>query len=514
MQQDNPSLSANFTGVIHNDTIDIGVKQGTLKTNLQPRIIFRGKSVSPDPSQRQNFTFPIHYTVTAEDGSLASYIAFVHEMSSLKEITSFAFRQTDNPVLSEDITGVPTGDTIVLYVSDKVDLKKLIPFITYKGKSLTPETGKPVDFTGKAFYTVVAEDQSTRTYTVIVTSNRMVFTGSANGTLFSVNPVTGKVLWKVDLGGQLSSPVYDQGIVITTSYGLIYGIDAITGKQKWVTKRLADYGFSSACMQSSVVYICGRTNGGSGGSTLYALDELSGKVKWQKLISSNDYGYLSSPTYGNGMVFVGEAGAGIHGFDAASGESKWTYDAGLTANKPAYSSGIVYVGMAASGVTAINAFTGQKIWDQKNYSNVWSGPAISNGKVFVSMATYYDNIRSLAAFDAITGKVQWQYNEDGRSPYVYQETVYCGSKNCLVYAVDANTGQLRWKSVNPGYSSNATNPVAAGGMVFINEPGNNLVALDASTGGIRWTFHADADLNTDPCVVSVDDVSFYPGHSN
>ncbi len=89
----------------------------------------------------------------------------------------------------------------------------------------------------------------------------------------------------------------------------LYALDAATGKKKWVfhvgdgifsgpnALPAADNGVSaSPAVANGVVYIA------SLGATVYALDAISGKVKWSFQIDDN---VDASPTVANGMLYIG-----------------------------------------------------------------------------------------------------------------------------------------------------------------------------------------------------------------
>ena len=77
------------------------------------------------------------------------------------------------------------------------------------------------------------------------------------------------------------------------------------------------------------------------------------------------------------------------------------------------------------------------------------------------------------------------------SPTIDGGTVFVGSRDAFVYAVDAATGALAWKSRTTG-GVNAT-PAVAYGRVFVVSEGEGtgevrLAALDVSTGRSRWSY--------------------------
>jgi hypothetical protein len=63
--------------VIGPNTIEVTVPFGTVVTALTPTIVHSGASISPASGAAQNFTSPVVYTVTAQDGTTKAYTVTV-----------------------------------------------------------------------------------------------------------------------------------------------------------------------------------------------------------------------------------------------------------------------------------------------------------------------------------------------------------------------------------------------------------------------------------------------------
>jgi hypothetical protein len=147
-------------GVIVGETIVVTVPYGTDVTKLSPVIQFSGKSISPASGTEQDFSNPVTYTCTADDGSERSYTVLVkHTASDTKEIYAF--------VIGNNI-GVISGTNITVTVPYGTDVTKLSPIILFSGKSISPASGVEQDFSGPVTYTVTADDGSEKNYTVMV----------------------------------------------------------------------------------------------------------------------------------------------------------------------------------------------------------------------------------------------------------------------------------------------------------------------------------------------------------
>jgi hypothetical protein len=156
------------TGIVDTDTktIAVTVPYGTDVTDLVPTIVVsEGASVSPESGTAQDFTESVAYTVTAADGSTATWIVAVTAVSgTAKEITAFSF-------VSPEATGIVDTDTktIAVTVPYGTAVINLTPTIEFEGSTIDPASGEAQDFTNSVAYTITAANGSTETWTVTVT---------------------------------------------------------------------------------------------------------------------------------------------------------------------------------------------------------------------------------------------------------------------------------------------------------------------------------------------------------
>jgi len=97
----------------------------------------------------------------------------------------------------------------------------------------------------------------------------------------------------------------------------------------------------------------------------------------------------------------------------------------------------------------------------------------------------------LYAVDGETGEKEWEFKEpEGivqSSPTVVSGTVYFGSNDNTLYAVDAETGEKDWSFDEPE-SNIESSPTVVGGTVYVGSNGGKLYAVDAETGNQEWEF--------------------------
>lgn len=121
-------------------------------------------------------------------------------------------------------------------------------------------------------------------------------------------------------------------------------------------------------------------------------------------------------------------------------------------------------------------------------------PAVAGDEIYVA-----DEGRDLVRFDARTGERTWTVRAEERFhgfPTVSEETVYAGSRDRGFYAIDRDSGDVRWRAeVVPGFGH-----AAVGDAVYVNTY-RNVVRLEATSGSVVWdTDFETADSVTTPAV--------------
>ena len=99
------------------------------------------------------------------------------------------------------------------------------------------------------------------------------------------------------------------------------------------------------------------------------------------------------------------------------------------------------------------------------------------------------------------GSVKWSFQTGGMvrsSPVLSADgsTVYVGSDDKNLYAIDATSGIKKWGFATQGlvYSTPALSP--SGATVYVGSRGGNLYAIDTATGEERWAFATGATYSS------------------
>jgi eukaryotic-like serine/threonine-protein kinase len=182
-------------------------------------------------------------------------------------------------------------------------------------------------------------------------------------------------------------------------------------------------------------------------------------------------------------------------------------------SSPAVADGVVYIGSGDGNVYAVRAADGVLAWKFATRGPVNSSPAVWAGSVFVSSLD-----GNVYALGAASGRLKWRFKTAGErrftapgihgliprtesmpdpydvflsSPAVVDGTVYIGSGDHNVYALDAETGALRWK-FRTGNVVHAS-PAVSRGVVYIGSWDRYFYALDARSGTVHWKFATGDD---------------------
>ncbi|HYQ13220.1 MAG TPA: PQQ-binding-like beta-propeller repeat protein [Solirubrobacterales bacterium] len=283
-------------------------------------------------------------------------------------------------------------------------------------------------------------------------SHESMYVLNKGGQLFALRTSDGKVLWERTLGANQTGPAYADGTVfVAQGNGTFTALDARTGKTRWTFH-------SPTGLQSSPLTAGGKIYFGSQGGLLYALDVGSGKLLWK---SDQGAPIKASPALHNGVVYVGDYKGDVHAVSASSGNPMWTTGTngypggGGFYSSPAIAFGHLYEARADGTLIALDLADGHVDWDFLATDDVYASPATSDVKgggptVFIGS---YD--QKLYALDAATGKERWTFNVGGPipgSPTVMGDTVYTSSfDTSKTTGLEARTGKPIWEWGSAGY---------------------------------------------------------------
>ena len=283
--------------------------------------------------------------------------------------------------------------------------------------------------------------------------------------------------------GASATPIVVDGMMyVTSSWSLVYALDAATGAEKWLYDPKVDRanGSKACCdvVNRGVAIYGDKVFVGVLDGRLVALDAKTGSVVWETVTvdQSLPYTITGAPRVANGLVYIGNGGAeyGVRGYvsayDAESGRLRWRFYT-VPGNPASRRDG------AASDsvmVRAAETWTGEwwklggggTVWDAIVYDPEFDQLIIGvgNGSPWnqaVRSPEGGDNLflSSIVALDAKTGAYKWHYQTTpgdtwdftATQPIILADLRIAGQqrkvavqapKNGFFYVLDRTTGQL------------------------------------------------------------------------
>lgn len=189
----------------------------------------------------------------------------------------------------------------------------------------------------------------------------------------------------------------------------------------------------------------------------------------------------------------------VYAVDTKSGTEVWRYpDKGNAQTMfyapPEVEGDALFVGNLANNFLKLNKANGTVIWTFSESKGWFIGQALADGNVI--LAPNAD--RSLYALNS-NGLLLWKFDNEHAfwaQPIVDTEVVFMGSMDHKVYALNYETGELRWETELQGAVVSAPVYDSENQMLYVGSIGKELVALSAIDGQIKWTYPKEGSIGS------------------
>jgi outer membrane protein assembly factor BamB len=239
------------------------------------------------------------------------------------------------------------------------------------------------------------------------------------------------------------------------------------------------------------------------------------QVKWKFQAGGQ---VISSPAVVGNTAYIASTNGNLYAVDLESGTQKWKLELGVRATaSPAVDQGTVYLGTYSGRFYAVDAASGKLKWKFQTegerrfagkhlhgsepaaesmpdpFDCYLSSPAIWDGTVYFGSGD-----GSVYALETGTGTLKWEFHTGDvvhASPAISDGTLFIGSWDSYFYALDAATGKEKWRFKTAedhkiynqvGIQSSAA---VMDGVVYFGCRDSNFYALDAATGKEKWRFN-------------------------
>ena len=377
-------------------------------------------------------------------------------------------------------------------------------------------------------------------YSSLTVPEGVVYVGSSENALYALDAATGDPLWRYEAGGAWSghtSPTVAGGVVYIGFDDHLYAVETLRfslatvetppsrsiapvqvttrlpgtpGEPAWSydagdVETDPDYGWPPV-VEDGVLYVAseGSPIHGSPGRYFYALDAYSGALIWRSRLDVSNF----IPVVKNDIVYIYDRDHDVSALDASTGRILWSHDSHDYGGIAVVDNMVFIPESNPNGYTALESLSGEELWVHETGDYIGIRPMVAGG-------IFYGGVRdkSVFALDQFSGELLWSYEVDLTShphssisewpPMLYNQTLFLASEDGYVDALDASTGEMRWRyPTNIHYNF----PTLANGRVYIaansgpeSEAGDSIVALDASSGDVLWrrVFESGDSFNLD-----------------
>jgi outer membrane protein assembly factor BamB len=333
-------------------------------------------------------------------------------------------------------------------------------------------------------------------------------------------------IWRADIGAGSNNdrrlnarPVIAGGVVYAIdAEGRVSGHDLEDGEERWSvrlrgTEReggggglipfvpfVGSRGDQVLTFGGGLAWDAGRLYAHSGGHFIVALDASSGEELWRQTALTP---FHAAPTVSDGRVYVTTDDNELLALDAGTGEVLWTHRSIsetarlITAPSVAVLGETVIAPFTSGEIVALRAGNGTVLWSDSltraggltplsSINDIAASPVIIGESVY---AMSHSGI--MAAFDMRSGERQWTLPASGlHAPYIAGDFLFIVTTNAEVVAIDRTSGAVRWITDLPAFRNERrrrdriswAGPVLAGDRLVLASSEGQLVILDPATG--------------------------------
>ena len=289
----------------------------------------------------------------------------------------------------------------------------------------------------------------------------VAYTGDLDGVIHAVDTTSGEEQWSKNVGSLSRAPVVFDTVVYAPSNNGVYALDAETGEQQWVFEGIA------------------------------------GREEAQRPLVGDDKLYV-----GIGTLDANSEGR-VYGLRRSNGEQVWQYDGlrqtgGGASRVVSGKESVIFTSFTGKVLTAVNQSDGSQQWSVDGLGetvSVDAAPAVGQNAVFFihegANAEYGPGV--VRAIDPTNGSTTWTFDLGKRSqapPTVANGTVYVGTDDGWLYALNAADGEKRWEyQIQTGGNIRAK-PTVSNGRIYV---GIEKYTPTGNTAGAVHAFNTAGD---------------------
>ncbi len=276
-----------------------------------------------------------------------------------------------------------------------------------------------------------------------------------------------------------------------------------------------NFGWSGSAVDGGTIYVASQ-------GKIAALQKNNGSVIWQREIEKDTTSssalscgagsaasvIYADPVVYNGVVYVATYSGKIYAYNTASGNLLWKYPAegyvqGIIGDL-IIDNGVMYFAAVGGTVTALDIETQGVIWQYNTKDTLWASPCLSGDTLYIAS---YD--KRLFALDINSGNLKWEepFKTNGpivASPVCENGVVYIGSLDRGIYAINSENGELIWKfsaESNVEYTPKNwfwATPLIVDGVIYAANMDGFVYIIDSTNGTLLSAVELGNGISSTP----------------
>lgn len=226
------------------------------------------------------------------------------------------------------------------------------------------------------------------------------------------------------------------------------------------------------------------------------------RVLWKKVLLGAVY---SSPAIVDGTAYFANSNHYVYAYDLRTGSKKWKtqLEERVYGSSPQVEGGILTIACVDGCIYTLDASSGtiqtktcvQKLKLLGHGPDILGSPLVSKGRLFFGS----DN-GEIYGYRG-TAKMWFYATADcvhDSAPALDGNTLFMGSTDGHVYALDADSGKEIWKS--PEFEKINSTPLVFAGKVYIGAGDRQFRCLDAGSGKVLWGYETGKGIMSSPAL--------------
>lgn len=326
-------------------------------------------------------------------------------------------------------------------------------------------------------------------------------TPTPKGLVPLIPEVAPRLLWSTHAGAGVDGEYLKEGpavgsraVYTSSTNGTITSIDKISGTRNWQVKTHLMVTTGPGIGEGIVVV-------GSRKGNVVALEEETGQIRWQTSVPGE---ILAKPAVGHGLAIIKTLDGSVRALSIRDGSERWSYqqiEPNLIlrgSSAPLIRGRQLIVGFANGTLVKLSASTGQLFWAQsiavpegafaiQRMIDIDADPIVYEHHIYA--ATYQGKIASL---DWVSGKILWSHDISSYTGMIADDdTVYISDAKSHVWAFTATGGLVNWRQ-NDLEARIVTGPALMGDYVVVGDAEGYLHWLSKSDGHFAGRVYAKA----------------------